>query len=138
MAQRGGTFRIAAGIGTDVTARSDVESNSLRDGSTTPDHETLADEKGAEKGISGSTEVVRRSEPSSLHRHPDGGTSDDRQWELVTASSENHDEDGERHSQDMQTTQSWSSQFDFKLGWGAWKFTLFSWDINFKRSESGH
>lgn len=29
-----------------------------------------------------------------------------------------------------------SSRFDFQLGWGKWKFTLFSWDVNVKKGHT--
>ena len=29
-----------------------------------------------------------------------------------------------------------SSQFTFEVGWGRWKWTVFSWDINVRRGHS--
>lgn len=46
---------------------------------------------------------------------------DGEDWEVVTAPQANEEPASSRKSV--------SSHFDIRLGWGKWKFTLFSWDI---------
>lgn len=67
--------------------------------------------------------------PESSEPHEQGGTgkSDNQQWEILTHPQEHSQTDP--HSQEM------SSHFDVQLGWGAWKFTLFSWDMKVKHDR---
>lgn len=47
----------------------------------------------------------------------------EQEWTVVTSPESERD----THSGGV------SSHFDIQLGWGTWRFTLFSWDLNIKK-----
>lgn len=68
---------------------------------------------------------MRSDSRSQTHGHDDSET-DGQQWDVVS----NPEADNETDS----PARSMSSHFDFTLGWGQWKHTLFSWDMNVWKS----
>ena len=52
---------------------------------------------------------------------------DGQQWEVVNSPVSDN-----QNSQTDPPARAMSSHFDFHVGWGKWKFTLFSWDVNVK------
>jgi hypothetical protein len=51
---------------------------------------------------------------------------DGQEWAVV----DGPEDETDTHSGEM------SSSFKFQLGWGTWRFTLFSWEINIKREHA--
>ncbi|KAI1345711.1 hypothetical protein F5Y01DRAFT_299761 [Xylaria sp. FL0043] len=49
-------------------------------------------------------------------------------WELVESPDE-----GEQNT--SETTRRWESHFDFSIGRGRWKYTLFGWDIKVEKTR---
>lgn len=81
----------------------------------------------------GTTKAPARSESS-----PQAGDSgvtrrenESQQWEVVTDLEEDQDETNsqEQHSHARKI----SSQAEVSIGWGRWKFKLFSWDVSLNR-----
>jgi hypothetical protein len=67
------------------------------------------------------TDITALSKPSSQARGQDEGKSDDQQWEILG--------DSEADTATDPPPGGISSHFDLHLGWGDWKFTVFSWDL---------
>lgn len=59
------------------------------------------------------------------------GMGDGQQWEVVANPGADDDETDS-------AGRGVSSHFDVKLGWGRWRFTLFSWDMNVRKSAHGN
>jgi len=55
------------------------------------------------------------------------GKNDDQEWAVVNSP---RDETNEHICEGM------SSHFDLQLGWGKWKWTVFSWDVNIKKTHN--
>ncbi|KAK4444004.1 hypothetical protein QBC34DRAFT_498606 [Podospora aff. communis PSN243] len=74
-----------------------------------------------------------QNKPSSPARHQETESNDAQKWEIVEtpATGKEHDT-GEGTNFGRMAV---SSHFDFNIGWGKYKFTLFSWDVNV-RSET--
>ena len=67
------------------------------------------------------TDIVARSNSSSRDRGHDEDKRDDQQWEVVVSPEADKGIDS--------SAGGFSSHFDLQLGWGRWKFTVFSWDL---------
>lgn len=78
------------------------------------------------------THVARLSERCFEHGSDQANSrSESQEWEIVTRP-EAPTQTPYSHGRRM------SSHFDLQLGWGTWKFKLFSWDVDFRRyQESG-
>ncbi|KAK0657909.1 hypothetical protein B0T16DRAFT_402714 [Cercophora newfieldiana] len=61
---------------------------------------------------------------------------DAQQWEVVETPATNPDPGRESDSETNVQGHKVSSHFDIKLGWGKYKFTLFSWDMNVKNTTT--
>ncbi|KAK2763323.1 hypothetical protein FQN54_009959 [Arachnomyces sp. PD_36] len=121
MAQQGGTYRVPSK--TDAAIRFDSSSQARGHEDDKKDGQPATVDKSRDKShISEGTDVAIR--PDS---HDDSKT--DGQWDVVT----NPEAEGETNP----PARRMSSHFDFKLGWGKWKHTLFSWDMNVRKPSRG-
>jgi hypothetical protein len=71
---------------------------------------------------------VRPRSPSQAQDQNDDKI-DDQQWEILANPEAGDEKDTHVHAT--------SSHFDFHLGWGKWKVTLFSYDLKIKKYASG-
>ncbi|KAF2807077.1 uncharacterized protein BDZ99DRAFT_422483 [Mytilinidion resinicola] len=119
MSQKGGTYRPSdANVATQSRSRSPTRSHEDK---KTKDGESTADEKNE------SDAVALRSDSSTQAQGQDDGKTDGQEWAVVNK------------PQDEPNTLSGggvSSHFDLQLGWGRYKFTLFSWDLNVKKEHT--
>ncbi|KAF6813067.1 hypothetical protein CPLU01_14733 [Colletotrichum plurivorum] len=73
------------------------------------------------------TDTTKRLEPSSGVQAQDEGKSDGQQWEVLNAPKEEQEED-KKYTGKQEG--GFSSNFNLQLGWGKWKFTPLSWEVN--------
>ncbi|KFZ16041.1 hypothetical protein V502_05276 [Pseudogymnoascus sp. VKM F-4520 (FW-2644)] len=128
MAQKGGTYRIPAGVGVATPSESSSHARN-HNGGKIDGQESAVNKSGDTSRISDGTNVAARSESSSHARSQDDGKSDGQQWEVLTNSEADNETDS--HARSV------SSHFDAQIGWGRWKFTLFSLDMNIKKHAPG-
>ncbi|KAK2758622.1 hypothetical protein FQN54_003312 [Arachnomyces sp. PD_36] len=86
-------------------------------------------QQGGTYRIPSGASVAMRSDKSSQTSTHDDGKDDGQEWDVVT----NPEADDET---DLPAKRM-SSHFDVQLGWGQWKFTLFSWDMNVWKPTRG-
>ncbi|KAK1764333.1 hypothetical protein QBC33DRAFT_572713 [Phialemonium atrogriseum] len=122
MSQQGGTYRKPSNTTATATANSTRPESSSQarghDGGKTD---------GQEESTAG-TAVATWSESSFEARSQEEKLrTDGQQWEVVNSPVSDN-----QNSQTDPPSMGLSSHFDFHVGWGKWKFTLFSWDVNVK------
>ncbi|KAF6806426.1 hypothetical protein CSOJ01_08846 [Colletotrichum sojae] len=87
-------------------------------------------------------DIAERPETSSPGvQAQDEGKGDGRQWEVVNPPKEEQEEDSKNTSQQEG---GFAGNFSLQLGWGKWKFTPLSWEVNVNdqvahdRNQEGH
>lgn len=107
MAQQGGTYRFEG--------RGSLLWPSRQNGSKKDGEKPAIEQRGTNA----------RDSPKALN--PEDGQNDDQEWALVPQPSEHDEEEPPRRG--------FSSHFDMTFGWGKWKFTVLSWDINVSKAD---
>ncbi|KND93260.1 hypothetical protein TOPH_02399, partial [Tolypocladium ophioglossoides CBS 100239] len=85
----------------------------------------MSQQGGTYRVLSGA-DIASRSKSSPPAASKDDGKTDSQEWEVVTSAEANN----ETNTHTKRT----STHFDIQLGFGRWKWTLFSWDTSTESS----
>ncbi|KAI0433211.1 hypothetical protein F5Y09DRAFT_351990 [Xylaria sp. FL1042] len=133
MSQKGGTYQLsleaAEGIQADSSFQPPVHKLTKLDEQEHTLDKSDPDNSGLATYIAESNNSTR-AEPGKKAKHSDEKLDDNREWELV-----NIPEEGEQDRADSTSARRFESHFDFTVGQGRWKLTLFSWDIKVERPQ---
>ncbi|KAI1426385.1 hypothetical protein F5Y12DRAFT_743121 [Xylaria sp. FL1777] len=125
MSQTGGIYRpsqeSAGGIQPGSSSRSPA--NEMLDEQERPDRSNVGNSRPARVNVS------TRGERGKNEKHVDEGNDDSQEWELVSIPEEGIvNADG--------TLNRFENHFDFTVGWGERKLTLFSCDVKYETHKS--
>ncbi|KAK7918242.1 hypothetical protein PG985_010116 [Apiospora marii] len=91
---------------------------------TRDDNKVGSEEKAATE-VESEASKATRSDTSAPPQDQDFKSRDGEQWEVLPKPGEAGASEGGEGGM--------SSHFDFKVGWGKWKYTVFSWDLKVGR-----
>ncbi|KAF2498556.1 hypothetical protein BU16DRAFT_615586 [Lophium mytilinum] len=120
MSQKGGTYRRSSEPNITTQFTSSPPTRNHQD-SKPKNEDPTSDKKPATDTIALRSDSL----PQPQNQHDD--KTDDQDWAVI---------DSPPDESNTHSGGGFSSHFDLQLGWGRWKFTLLSWDLNVRKEHT--